>query len=151
LYIVGTGLQKEEVESLVAALDLQEKVKLLGFKQGQELKDLVANSRCVCLPSEWYENGPYSIMEAMAAGKIAIVSNLGGLPEMVQDGVTGFVAAAKDLNQWSAILQKVATMPEFQLTQMGQAATERAKELFDCENYIRIIEQKYKDLLRTKR
>ena len=147
LYIVGTGPKKEEIEELVAELGLRDKVQLLGFKQGQELKDLVADSRCVILPSEWYENGPYSIMEAMASGKPAIVSNLGGLPEMVQDGVTGFVVPSKNEGELAVAIKKVATMSEMELLNMGNSAVKRAKELFDAEEYCKKIEEIYKNLM----
>lgn len=147
LYIVGTGPKQEEIEALVTQLGLQEKVKLLGFKQGQELKEIVANSRCVCLPSEWYENGPYSIMEAMSAGKPAIVSTYGGLPEMVEDGVNGYTVAACNVDELSAALQKMATMSEEQLFAMGQAAVAKAKEMFDSKNYLQTIVEKYSELL----
>lgn len=96
LYIVGTGPEEDNIKEFVINEGLTGKIKLLGFKSGQELKDIVNNALCVCLPSEWYENGPYSVMEAMAAGKPVIVSDLGGLPELVEDGVTGYVVKAFD-------------------------------------------------------
>ena len=48
------------------------------------------------LPSEWYENGPYSAMEAMALGKPLIVSNLGGLPELVEQNKNGYIFTSKE-------------------------------------------------------
>ena len=74
LYIVGSGPEEDRIRQLVAKLGQEDKILLLGFKSGDELKEIVANSLCVCLPSEWYENGPYSIMEAQAMGRPVIVS-----------------------------------------------------------------------------
>ena len=85
LYIVGTGPEEEKIRELINKQNLGKKVRLLGFKSGDELKTLINNALCICLLSTWYENGPYSIMEAQAAGKPVIVSDLGGLPELVPD------------------------------------------------------------------
>lgn len=98
LYIVGTGPVKKQIVQLIHKKKLENRVKLLGFKSGQELKDIVANALCVCLPSEWYENGPYSIMEAQAAGRPVIVSSNGGLPELVKNGITGYVVKPKNVD-----------------------------------------------------
>lgn len=97
LYIVGTGPIEEKIKQLIVKKKLQQKVRLLGFKSGQELIDIVANALCVCLPSEWYENGSYSVMEAQAAGLTVIVNNNGGLPELVENGVTGYIVKPKDV------------------------------------------------------
>lgn len=91
LYIVGTGPVEKEIKQKVQQLGLSDRVKMLGYKQGDELKELVKKSLCVVLPSEWYENGPYSIMEAQAAGIPILVSSNGGLPELIEDGVLGYI------------------------------------------------------------
>lgn len=147
LYIVGTGPEQGEIEKRIIELDIADKVKLLGFKQGEELKNLVENCRCVCLPSEWYENGPYSIMEAMAAGKPAIVSTYGGLPEMVEDGVNGYTVPACDVDKLSEALAKINGLPAEEIFAMGQAAVEKAKRCFDSEKYIEELMQEYKELI----
>lgn len=146
LYIVGTGPVEEDIKKLTEELNLTDRVKLLGFKQGKELKDIVANSRCVCLPSEWYENGPYSIMEAMAVGKPAIVSNLGGLPEMVEDGVTGFIVPSKDEEELAKAISKMCSFSDSDIMQMGQASVKRAIEKFDADNYIKTLSEYYNNI-----
>ena len=151
LYIVGTGPVKEEGEGKIKELSMVDKIKLLGFKSGRELKDIVAASRCVVLPSEWYENGPYSIMEAMAAGKPVIVSNLGGLPELVDDGVTGYIVPAKDAEKLAEAIKKMCDMPSKDLLAMGQAATQKAKSMFDAQKYAREVIEKYKEMIENGR
>ena len=147
LYIVGTGPEEEAIQERVEKLNGKEKVRLLGFRQGEELKGLVKNSRCVILPSEWYENGPYSVMEAMAAGKPAIVSNLGGLPELVEDGVTGYVVSAFDAAALGAAMEKVERLSDEALSAMGKAAAEKAREKFDGSKYVEELLQKYEELI----
>lgn len=60
-----------------------------GFLHGEELRQVIRKAKAVVYPSEWYENCPFSAMEAISAGAPVIASNLGGLPELVKDGVSG--------------------------------------------------------------
>lgn len=145
LYIVGTGPVKEQIEELIKEQGLEDKVKLLGFKSGEELKSIVKNSLCVCLPSEWYENGPYSIMEAMAVGKPAIVSNMGGLPEMVENGVTGYVVPAFDIDKLSEAIGKMFALSNDELAEMGKKSLEKAKKQFDKDTYVDRLQVLYKN------
>ena len=78
LYIVGSGPLKGEIERYISSRELYN-IKLLGFKSGQELIDIVGNARAVVLPSEWYENGPYSAIEALQVGRPIIGANIGGM------------------------------------------------------------------------
>lgn len=82
LYIVGSGPLKEEIQGYVSTNNLTN-IKLLGFKSGQELIDIVGNAKAVVLPSEWYENGPYSAIEALQLGRPIIGADIGGIPELV--------------------------------------------------------------------
>ena len=109
-------------------------VELCGFKCGEELTNYVRNSRCVVLPSEWYENGPYSAMEAMALGKPLIVSNLGGLPELVDDGVNGYIF--KDKNELSTVIDKMIKLDDNLYTKMCESSVDRAKNYFNPEEYV---------------
>ena len=93
LKILGTGPIEGELKDY--AKDFKN-VEFKGFQQGEALTNYIKNARCVVLPSEWYENGPYSAMEAMALGKPLIVSDNGGLPELVEDGVNGYIYVDKD-------------------------------------------------------
>lgn len=80
--IIGTGELVGELQALAADLP---NVEFCGFKSGEELKQLVAQARLLVLPSVWYENGPISVLEAKAMGKIVLASRIGGLPEMLPD------------------------------------------------------------------
>lgn len=82
LYIVGSGPLKEEIQGYISTNNLIN-IKLLGFKSGQELIDIVGNAKAVVLPSEWYENGPYSAIEALQLGRPIIGADIGGIPELV--------------------------------------------------------------------
>lgn len=131
LYILGTGPIEEELKEYAKTFS---NVEFKGFQRGQALTDYVKNSRCVVLPSEWYENGPYSAMEAMALGKPLIVSNNGGLPELVDDGINGYVYT--DKAQLSDKLTKMFALSQNDYSSMCKQSYERAKKLFDVDIYI---------------
>lgn len=82
LYVAGEGECKEEIEAYIRENNMQN-VKMLGFMSGQNLIDIVGNARAVILPSEWYENGPYSAIEALQMGRPIVGTELGGIPELI--------------------------------------------------------------------
>ena len=85
----GNGPLRPEVESL-------DNVTNLGFLQGRELFDTIRSAKLVVFPSEWYENCPYSVMESISCGTPVLGSDIGGVPELLRDGVTGELFRAGD-------------------------------------------------------
>ena len=61
----------------------------VGFKTGKELKELIQNAKFAIIASEWYENCPFSVMEAQSYGTPVLGADIGGIPELIQDGKTG--------------------------------------------------------------
>ena len=90
IYIVGDGEAMPEVQQIIEQNGCKH-IHLLGFKQGDELRELIRNSICTVLPSEWYENCPMSVLESYAYGKPVIGADIGGIPELIVDGVDGFL------------------------------------------------------------
>ncbi len=93
LRLVGDGPQREEIEALIAreGPEAKARIELLGYRGGEELQRLVAGARFSVMPSEWRENMPYSGMESLAAGTPIIGSDMGGIPELVVEGETGYL------------------------------------------------------------
>lgn len=143
LYIVGNGPMKKQIEQLIVKKRLQDRVKLLGFKSGRELKNIVSNALCVCLPSEWYENGPYSIMEAQAVGRPVIVSSNGGLPELVENGVNGYVVKPKDVSGLAQKLEICCKKQDWDTEQIVQWA----KYKYNSEKYVYELVKEYQMIL----
>ena len=90
IYIVGDGEAMSEVQQIIEQNGCKH-IHLLGFKQGDELRELIRNSLCTVLPSEWYENCPMSVLESYAYGKPVIGADIGGIPELIVDGTDGFL------------------------------------------------------------
>jgi glycosyltransferase involved in cell wall biosynthesis len=107
LVIAGAGGGLEaKVKETAAALD---NVEYLGRLSRQQVLAQLRQSRAAVLPSRWDENNPMSILEARTVGIPVIVSDRGGLPEMVTDGVDGKVVRAGDIAGWRSSIEKLAS------------------------------------------
>ena len=116
--------------------NIENQVEMLGFKSGNELENYISQAKVVVLPSEWYENGPYSAMEAMAHGKPLIVSNLGGLPELVEIKKNGFMFNAGDVDDLANKLNLIYDLNENEYSQFEDYSINKAKTLFDARKYV---------------
>ena len=134
LVICGTGPDEAAYRKLAARGG---RITFKGFQTGQDLLDIIRRSRCVVLPSEWYENGPYSAMEAMALGKPLVVSDMGGLPELVEPGKNGYVyPAAEGPGALAAALERVFALAPADYSAMCRASLGRARAMFDPRQYV---------------
>lgn len=130
LKVVGTGPLDE---------DLKRKrirnVKFIGFKSGQELYELVRKARFVCVPSEWYENNPMTIVEAYSLGVPVIGARIGGIPEIVIEGETGFLFTSGDKDSLEESINKSLAIGEESYNAMKYNASIFAKEHFNSKTY----------------
>jgi glycosyltransferase involved in cell wall biosynthesis len=86
LTILGEGPLRDQVD---AAARAGQRVVARGYLQGDDLHDAVRAARVVVVPSEWYENLPYAILESFALARAVVGARIGGIPELVRDDVTG--------------------------------------------------------------
>ena len=145
LYIAGDGPMKPVIEKNIEEAGMKN-VKLLGFKTGDELAALIQNCYLTVLPSECYENAPMSVLEAMACGKPVIGADIGGIPELVQHGRTGYVFEPKNSQQLSEQLNDLYTNPQ-KAIDMGLEARRRVEERFGREEHFEKIDGIYNKLL----
>ena len=112
LHIVGDGPERGAIEQLIASARPQaaSRIHLLGYRSGEELQREVGNARFTVLSSEWRENMPYSGLESLAAQTPIIGANIGGIPELVEEGRTGFIFKSGDINDLSRSLCKAVSM-----------------------------------------
>lgn len=90
LKIVGAGGADEELRQFVKKEQMNN-VEFLGFQNKQSVFELTLNSKFVVCPSEWYENFPFSIIESFLFSKPVVGSMIGGIPELVKHGETGYL------------------------------------------------------------
>lgn len=78
----GTGPLEDSVNDI-------SNIKFVGFKTGDELEELIRKAAFTVYPSEWYENCPFSVMEAQMYGTPVLGADIGGIPELIEVGETG--------------------------------------------------------------
>jgi glycosyltransferase involved in cell wall biosynthesis len=145
LLIIGDGPQRAELENFATAHKLSNVV-FTGSKSGKELTQLVSRAKFVVVPSEWYDNSPLVIYESFAMGRPVIATNLGGMPELIEDGVNGRLFAPKDADGLSRIINEMLN-DEKVLRQMGQAGRATAEREFAPEVHYQKIYEVYQRLI----
>ncbi len=148
LYLVGDGPQRPQLEAFVAEHGLKH-VRFLGLKSGTELQEVVRGARAVIVPSEWYDNSPLVIYESFAYGKPVICSDMGGMPELVDDGENGLHFRAGDEDALAQQMGALWENPE-RAVQFGKAAREKAEREFDPDVHYRRMVEWYSELTATQ-
>jgi len=146
LNIVGEGPQKQEIADYITKYNLLN-VKLLGYKKGGELYNLIKQSRLVVVPSIWYENNPISILEAFALNKPVIGADLGGIPELVKDGQTGILFKSGQSSDLKDKISKNYSNMDL-IGKMGQNCRSFVAQNCDNNNHLKQIESAYNDLIK---
>jgi glycosyltransferase involved in cell wall biosynthesis len=101
----------------------------VGYLAGDALKDIIQKASVIVIPSEWYENCPMSVLEAMAYGKPVVGSHMGGIPELVQDNITGLLFEAGNVHMLANQINRLITDPPLR-KQMGAAGRKRVERYF---------------------
>ncbi|KAA3657350.1 MAG: glycosyltransferase family 1 protein [Calditrichaeota bacterium] len=145
LLVAGDGPYRPHLEHLKTELGL-DNVTFLGNKGGTELVDLVQNARFIVVPSEWYDNSPLVIYEAFSMGKPAIVSTMGGMPELVDDGINGFHFEAGNKTE---LAEKISTLwqDDALVSKFSKNARYKADNEFSPDAHYKNIIQIYENLV----
>lgn len=136
LQIVGSGTDEEVFKKYVADRRLSN-IEFLGFKQGKELERLTRDAYFVVLPSECYENNPLTIVESYSMATPVIGAEIGGIPEIVEDGITGYRFTPGNVESLVDALTKAAALSDDEYAAMSGHAFEFARNNFDREVYYR--------------
>lgn len=144
--IAGDGPQYKELCQLAEELGVQDRVRFLGFVSDRALRDALESCKALVIPSECYENCPYSVMEALAAGKPVLGSRSGGIPELVQNGKTGYTFEPGDPAALANAITHLLDLPEDESIKMCQNAVDFAQHTFKAEHYLQQITALYEQL-----
>lgn len=147
LYIAGEGPEKENIEKIIKENNLEDRVKLLGFLNKEQMTDVTRKCKFVVVPSIWYENCPYSVLETLAIGKPIIGSNMGGIPELVIDNENGFI-----YNTVEELTEKMNLLFENEdlVKQFSKKSKELAKQNYDREVYYNKLKQIYDKVIKER-
>jgi colanic acid/amylovoran biosynthesis protein len=133
--IVGGGRQMKKIGKMISKLELKDTVHLLGYKTGTEIAGLYRESSLVVVPSVSPDNLPTVCIEAMGSGRPIVASRIGGLPELVEDGKTGFLVPPDDSEALAASISQLLSDPKL-MQEMGKAGREKAEMEFAADVYI---------------
>lgn len=133
LIFLGEGPIFGEVKEFVSKEGLDENIVFLGHRNDRI--DYVSKSLFLLLPSSGYEDLPFAILEAMATGIPAIGTNVAGIPEEIENGVTGIVVPPND-TQALAEAMRVMFSDSNKRDRMGAAAKARFNSLFTVDKMV---------------
>ncbi len=140
LQIVGDGNARPELEALAAELGLSESVLFSGWLAPDSLGAIYRSARAVVVPSRWAEPFGMIGLEAMRQGRPVVAFGVGGIPDWLEDGVTGLLAPEADSAQLGRHIQRLFTEDDL-AQRLGAAGLERAQKQFGFEAYLDQIEK----------
>lgn len=149
--IVGDGPLREDLENLINKLDIGEQVKLVGWKNQEEVVDILKHSDMMLAPSVTSSNGdcegvPVVLMEAMAIGLVIVSTQHSGIPELVKDGITGFLAPEKDVESLAEKMEYLIDRPELRVN-MEKAGRKQVEENYNINKLNCQLVEIYEKLL----
>ena len=150
LVLVGKGSEEEKIQDYVKGNKLEDRVYINGAIFGKEMDKIIEKAKVVLVPSEWYENGAFVALQALAKGKIVVASNIAGLSEIIQDGVTGFLAEPGNPDSFATAIQKVLELSADEYKTMSENIVLYAKQRCDVNNYIKQLTNIYSSLIQNK-
>jgi glycosyltransferase involved in cell wall biosynthesis len=143
LEIAGSGPHRAKLEEAVALAGLQAQVKFLGWVD--DLPSLLPRWDVFVMPS-LEEGFPIAAMDAMAAGLPVIATSVGGIPELIEDGKTGWLVPPRDADALTSRVRLLLGNPEMRLN-MGVAGNARVRDCFSATQMTKSFDQLYVELL----
>lgn len=131
--IAGDGPAERRLKKTVKELKLNN-VDFLGRLNGNDLRQTISKASFCVVPSLWYENMPYSVLESFSFGKPVITSRIGGIPELVNDGKNGFLFRPGDVKGLCSRVLELWNNQKLQL-KMGIFTRQMINERFSAGIY----------------
>jgi len=135
LIIVGDGVERQELEKLVEG----QRVEFAGQQSSDKAQKMVSESKALVSPSTCWETFGLAAAEAMSVGTPSVVSNVGALPDIVQDGRFGEVFEAGNIEACARAIKRLLSRPDYDA--ICAAAKHEAETKYSEEaNYRQLIE-----------
>ena len=147
LTIAGEGLMLGELQNLAGELRIERSVSFTGFVSQAQLRDIYYRSHIFLHPSQTGRDGnqegiPNSMLEAMASGLPVFATQHGGIPEAIENGVSGVLARERDHEALARALLNAAEDPAF-LSQIARTGAEVVRKNFDLQTQAQRLEKIY--------
>ena len=146
LYLVGDGSERETLQARVAAAGLLDRVTFVGWSGSTP--DWYAGTDVVALTSD-REGTPLALIEAAAAGRPVVATDVGGVADVVADGSTGFVVPASSVDALADRLTQLALDPDLRRA-MGREAPAHAIR-YSADRLVSDLDRLYRDTLAERR
>ncbi len=146
LVIVGDGPEREHLQAHACRLGIKERVFWMGSVQ--DIWSILPAFDLFVLPS-LREGLPVTLLEAMAAGLPVVATQVGGVPEVILDGITGILLPAGNPQALAEAIQRLLTKPGLCM-EMGRSGRERVRDDFSVEQMVQKTQALYEDLLVEK-
>lgn len=144
LALVGGGESEPELRALVDGLGLADAVKFVGVRT--DMPEVYRAADLVLLPSTHGENLPTVLIEASATGCAVAASRIGGIPDIVEEGVTGALFEPGDPGQLATTVTALLSDPDVR-ARYGAAAGERARREFSADAWLARLRALYGDVV----
>jgi len=149
LYIIGEGPMKEELKEFISKNKCNN-IEYLGFKKGKEKEELVENSVCLLVPSDWDEPFGRIVIESYSLGTPVIASDRGGLGELVEEGTTGYKFDSKNAKEFGLKIDKIWKKDPEEYLQMRENCIKKCNEEFSNRVYINRLKKLIDPLKKEK-
>jgi glycosyltransferase involved in cell wall biosynthesis len=147
---VGDGVLRAEMDTVAIDLKIEQAVHFVGWQPGHEIASWMAAADVLVVPSKpvgtWQEAQGLVVVEAMAVGTPVIASRIGGIPDMVEDGVTGRLFAPGDSDGLADMLVDLFMNP-VESEHMAKAARYRVTEHYSADAVARQAGELYQRVL----
>ena len=147
LYVAGQGSLTEDLERQAIKLGISDRVVFLGLRR--DIPQLLEAADGFVLSSAW-EGLPNTVMEAMAAAKPVVATNVGGVPELVQDGKTGYIVPPRNPEALALAMEKMMALSHEERCEMGKAGRAHIEANYSLDRVVDQWENLYKELLQKK-
>jgi glycosyltransferase involved in cell wall biosynthesis len=144
LLVVGEGAYRRELEQQVIRTNISPYVMFLGRRS--DVHDIVAASDVIAVPCTWEESFGLIIAEAMAGSRPVVASRTGGIPELVDHGLTGLLVTPGKSRELAASLHRLLTDSD-EYRRMGEAGIEKARVMFDLEKQVVKLADLYDEIV----
>jgi glycosyltransferase involved in cell wall biosynthesis len=138
LIVLGQGPDREAFEAHAKEIGATN-IEFVGFKQWEEIKELVGKAKFSVIPSEWYENNPLSVIEAKCLGTPVLGARIGGIPELIEEGATGMTFESRNVDDLKDKIQKM-----WNTSWDYEKIAHQSQERYNAEKYYEEIMKIYK-------
>lgn len=145
LKIIGTGPLKNELKLKIENENIKN-IEFLGFKSGEELKDEIRKSLCSIIPSNWCEVFGLTIIESFSMGTPVIGANIGGITELVDEGVSGYLFDRNNVEDLVKKINKLVNLNNIKYNEMTNNCVAISKK-YSSEKYYKELMKVYKEVL----